>query len=45
LGLRFGSLVLPFADLVLVNPAQGEQFLLVIDQLIAAGAGERVILH
>src|SRR5213594_3229238 len=42
---RFHSLALPLANLVLMNPAESEKLLLVVDQLLARFARQRIILH
>src|SRR5690242_771366 len=41
----FLGFVFPFADLVLVHPAQREQLFLVVDHLFAADAGQGIIFH
>src|SRR5436190_23768224 len=42
---RLLGFVLPFADLVMVNAAERQQFLLVIDHFLTRLPGERIILH
>src|SRR5207249_3125465 len=43
--LRFLQFAFPFPDAVVVDAAQGEQFFFVVNHLLAAGAGERVVFH
>src|SRR2546429_9702721 len=43
--LRFLRFVFPFLNAVVVDAAQGEQFFFVVNHLLAAGAGERIVFH
>src|SRR5208283_803096 len=45
LGLGFVSLLLPLADFIPVDAAQGQQFFFVVNHLAAARTGQGIIFH
>src|SRR6267143_2243211 len=45
LPLRFFEFVFPLLDAVVVDAAKREQFFLVVNHLLAAGAGQRIVFH